>query len=365
MIFFDKVVKKIISSLSNNYTDNWDHVRFGKQKPIAATSFVRKSIQNKFRERGYYHIGTFEAVLRNSFQIHKFEFLYNQLVTAQDKDLLIQVLAYRVLGPTKVRLPLSNPAYWERIKELEKLCDKNDKIDPGFLHFSLEKVNLNPIGFPIEFYFTAAGIMTDFVVKQYEYNKNGVVIKADKGDNVIDGGGCWGDTALYFANEAGAQGKVFSFEFIPNNIEIFNKNISMNNNLRDSIELVNHPLWDNSSTKAFFKDFGPGSKVSMDRFADADGECMTKCIDDLVTEKKLDSLDFIKLDIEGAELKALEGAADSIKRFKPKIAVALYHNEEDFEAIPLYLKQLVPEYNFYFSHCTMYAEESILFAKAN
>ena len=48
------------------------------------------------------------------------------------------------------------------------------------------------------------------------------------GDYVIDAGGCYGDTALYFANEVGAKGKVFTYEFIPSNLTFLDKNISLN-----------------------------------------------------------------------------------------------------------------------------------------
>lgn len=61
-----------------------------------------------------------------------------------------------------------------------------------------------------------------FIQKQYEYFTDiNDSIKTEKGDVVIDAGGCWGDTALYFAHEAGNDGKVFSFEFIPKNLEVF------------------------------------------------------------------------------------------------------------------------------------------------
>lgn len=58
----------------------------------------------------------------------------------------------------------------------------------------------------------------------------------------------------------------------------------------------------------------------------------------------------IKMDIEGAELKALQGAENLIKKAKPKLAVCLYHRLEDFWAIPVYLKSLRPDYKFGVKH---------------
>jgi FkbM family methyltransferase len=364
MSFFEESLKEIVSSMFNDYDDNWDHLRFGQKQP-ATKNGIRTKIQKLLNRRGYYHVSAIQNLITNSQWIDKFQYLYNKLVSDGDKKLLLQVLSYRILGHRKVKLPLNTAGYWERIKAIENLCDKSDSIDPHFMHFILYKIDLNKINYPIEFYFTAGGILTDFIIKQYEYNKNGILIKAEKGDTVIDGGACWGDTALYFANEAGNNGKVFSFEFIPNNIKVFEKNILLNKNLKDIIELIKHPLWKDSSTKMYFKDNGPGSRVSIESFDSSEGECFTQSIDDLVEQQDLDKIDFIKMDIEGAEMNALEGASKTIKKFKPKLAIALYHSVDDFERIPVLIKEMVPEYKFYFSHCSINAEESILFAKVN
>jgi FkbM family methyltransferase len=359
--FFNTTLEQIFSNISNDYEDNWDYLRFGKKDPDVRNS-IRGNIQKLLNKRGYYHATRIKTLISASQQINKFEYLYTHLESEEDKKLLLKVLAYRILGHRKVKLPLNTPDYWAKIKSLESLEDKADYIDPKFMNFILYKINLKSIGYPIDFYFTGAGVLTDFIIKQYEYNKNGTTIKSEKGDVVIDGGACWGDTALYFSNEVGSDGKVFSFEFIPNNIKIFDKNISLNEDLKNRIELVPNPLWENSSTKIFFKDFGPGSKVSMKPFKEMDGECFTRSIDDFVMERKLAKIDFIKMDIEGAEMNAIRGAAQTIVQSKPKLAIALYHSADDFELIPKLIHELVPEYKFYFSHCTIYGEESMLFA---
>jgi FkbM family methyltransferase len=362
MSFFEESVKALVSSMFNDYNDNWDHMRFGHLEPIENRGF-RKRIGRILNRRGYYHLFTIQHLINNSQWIGKLEYLYNNLKSEEDKQLLIQVLAYRVLGHRKVRLPLNTKSYWKTLKSLEILCDQSDSIDPHFLHFILYKMNLNKINFPIEFYFTLGGILTDFIIKQYEYNKNGTIIKAELDDIVIDAGGCWGDTALFFANEVGENGKVFSFEFIPGNIEIFEKNVLLNQKLNCVIELIKNPLWKDSATKMYYKDNGPGSRVTLEKFKEMNGECNTLSIDDLVAQKGINKIDFIKMDIEGAETNALIGATNTIKSFRPKLAIALYHSVEDFERIPIFIKSIVPDYEFYFSHCSINAEESILFAK--
>lgn len=72
---------------------------------------------------------------------------------------------------------------------------------------------------------------------------------------------------------------------------------------------------------------------------------------------------YIKMDIEGAELEALKGAADIIKNNKPKLAICLYHQPQDFFEIPLYIKKLNPDYKLYVHHhnpnCAL---ETVLYA---
>lgn len=58
------------------------------------------------------------------------------------------------------------------------------------------------------------------------------------------------------------------------------------------------------------------------------------------------TVDYIKGDLEGFELKVLKGAAEIIKRDKPKIALTVYHNGNDWQEMLAYLRKLVPNYQY-------------------
>jgi hypothetical protein len=75
-------------------------------------------------------------------------------------------------------------------------------------------------------------------------------------------------------------------------------------------------------------------------------------------------VDFIKMDIEGAEMQALRGAEESIRRFRPKMAITVYHSLEDFWEIPKWIAQLGLGYRFYLRHFTIHQEETVLFGVA-
>ena len=67
-------------------------------------------------------------------------------------------------------------------------------------------------------------------------------------------------------------------------------------------------------------------------------------IDTLLEDERVT---YIKMDVEGAEMEALKGGKEQIKRNKPKLFIAAYHHDADIFLLPLFMWQLVPEYKVY------------------
>ena len=107
---------------------------------------------------------------------------------------------------------------------------------------------------------------------------------------------------------------------------------------------------------------GPASFVSASKTKYLNEKTYTISIDNLVKERNIPKIDFIKMDIEGAELNALKGAIKTIQEFRPKLAIAIYHQVKDFDNIVNFISNLNLEYKFYLGHYTIYAQETILFA---
>jgi FkbM family methyltransferase len=75
-------------------------------------------------------------------------------------------------------------------------------------------------------------------------------------------------------------------------------------------------------------------------------------IDNLVDELKLARVDYIKMDIEGAEQQAVLGARETLRRFRPRMALCTYHRAEDPERIPELVRAAWPGYRVACGPCT-------------
>jgi FkbM family methyltransferase len=86
-------------------------------------------------------------------------------------------------------------------------------------------------------------------------------------------------------------------------------------------------------------------------------EISVRRIDDVIDEP----FTFLKMDIEGGEYFALEGAKVSIQKFAPRLAVAVYHRVNDLWKIPELVLSFRDDYNVYLRHYTEGITETIMF----
>jgi len=202
-------------------------------------------------------------------------------------------------------------------------------------------------------------IVYTFLKRQYYFERGGVRIQPEPGERVIDAGACVGDTAVAFAARVGPAGRVYAFDPLPTHVTASRYNLEQNAftgrtavvplAVGSATSNANQTLSQATAVLPGFSVVGQEAKIPM------------TTIDDFVAAERPGRIDFIKMDIEGAELAALQGAAGTLLRDRPKLAISLYHRPEDFVTIPRFLSTMLPDYAFHLEHYTIHQEETVLY----
>ncbi|MDR1115891.1 MAG: FkbM family methyltransferase [Tannerella sp.] len=121
------------------------------------------------------------------------------------------------------------------------------------------------------------------------------------------------------------------------------------------IDVINKGIYGYAGRLPFRED---GTMLSM--ISDgADHDIEVDTIDHIVGG---DPVTYIKMDVEGAELQALKGAEQTIRNNRPVLGISIYHKQRDLINIPGYIKEIVPEYRFYFRVHKKLAIDTVLYA---
>lgn len=136
---------------------------------------------------------------------------------------------------------------------------------------------------------------------------------------------------------------------------------------KDKIEIVKKAVWDKEETLEFQQHkFQTCSKLV--KIAAPDKNTVDVVKVQTISIDKFSQLhpdlkvDYIKMDVEGAEQNALKGAIKTIQRDRPQLAISIYHTPQDFVEIPLYLHKNLKNYVFKLGHYCPNAAETVLYA---
>lgn len=203
-------------------------------------------------------------------------------------------------------------------------------------------------GLEQDFYTTSLGEMWTvktinplyFIVSDIDRYENYYHIK--KSDVVLDCGANEGALSVVYSKKVGETGKVYGFEPDSINIKLLNKTISLNN-AWNNFKLIEKAIWKNNETIEFFEE----GTVASSAFYNSENskKVLIKAItiDRFLKEENLKQLDFIKMDIEGAEIEALEGGIETIEKHQPNFAIASYHlinGEQTYIALETFFKKI-------------------------
>lgn len=181
------------------------------------------------------------------------------------------------------------------------------------------------------------------------------ILSPVKDEVFVDGGAYTGDTIIGLEEfcRGGCWKKVYACE--PDEINRSRLIKTCKARQYQNVEILPIGLWSKKTELHFNQQGKDWSRIS------ENGSCTVAVdsIDDLCWE---DKVTFIKMDIEGSELEALRGAERIIRRDKPRLAVSIYHKPEDYFEIPLYIKELVPEYKLYIRHHKFNKNDTVVYA---
>ena len=194
-------------------------------------------------------------------------------------------------------------------------------------------------------------VFGSFIAEQYRLPG---IVEPEKGDWVLDIGGLFGETSFWFSKYVGEEGRVFCFEPVLENYRVLLENFKAT--WAENVIPVNLAVGEKSG-EIKISGSGVGATTS-----DLGKTVSCTSIDDFVKTNNLDRVDMIKMDIEGYEMNALKGAVETLKKFKPKLALSVYHGGEDLARVPLFIEDLELGYRMYLRHFTPYHTDTILFA---
>ncbi|KKK94912.1 hypothetical protein LCGC14_2678090 [marine sediment metagenome] len=166
-------------------------------------------------------------------------------------------------------------------------------------------------------------------------------------DIVLDIGAYIGVSSMIFSKKVRDKGRVYAIEPVMHNI--IRKNTKENNII--NIHVIPKAIGDKvGKAEVEISDYGGDASITKREYTK--GYYTKKKVIDLTTldilaeELELERIDFIKIDIEGAEELAIRGADKIIKKFKPKWSISSYHI--DFKNEPQHRKliNLMLEYGY-------------------
>jgi FkbM family methyltransferase len=276
--------------------------------------------------------------------------LHSRLADDASRELLVDLLAYRVAGGRRV-------AFGPPPEELAAVCRFAQGAlasEPGRDGSAL--YDLEPLGIDLAVRAAPMFATHTFVLEQYRHP---AIDEANvrPGDHVVDGGAFWGDTALWLAEQCAPGGRVTAFEMDPASLPVLEGNLSENAALAERVHVRTEALW-HEPARLGLSPAGAATSV-----AQVDGGAVpATSLDRLLADGEIERVDFVKLDIEGAELSALRGAERAIRRFGPRLAIAIYHHWDDLIEIPRWLDSVAPDYRFALTHRSLHQFDTVLFA---
>ena len=345
-----RFLQTVADALGTHLADNIDHLfePWGRELPDPATVGDRSAEQLAVLDRC--------------------DTIWRSLGDEPSRSLLLRFLAFKALGPAHVRLQLHPSEYRRAVIGLSAgaLTQAAALPLPGMpLEWQMHQYDMTSVGLPISVIGPPLPLASTMLLSQYAYRDPAALAGPRPGDIALDAGGCWGETALWLAHIVGPEGWVHTFEPTPGNRHLLHRNLSLNPALASRITVWDDPLGATTGEAVWIPDVIAAGATTQSGAGDANGfptlELSTQTIDAFVAQAQLPRVDFLKVDVEGADLGVLHGAADTIRRDRPRLALACYHKPDDLVTIPDFISSLDVDYRWYLQCSTMTDVDTVAF----
>ena len=181
------------------------------------------------------------------------------------------------------------------------------------------------------------------------YEQFGVCL--EDGDVVFDLGANVGVFSVFAARK---KCSVYAFEPVGYIYDLLCRTLELNS-AQDIVTTVNMGVSDQyGEADIFLSEVNIGANTIMGKGENGQRIKLTT-IDQFVKDNQISKLDFIKADIEGAERLMLEGAKETLKNLRPKLAICTYHNPDDKDVLTSLIREANPAYKISYSSHKLFA----------
>lgn len=169
----------------------------------------------------------------------------------------------------------------------------------------------------------------------------------------VDAGSYNGDTIKEFIKwTTGLYKRIYSFEANNEMFDVINKYIESEN--VKNIIFTPKATWSKKDKLNFVKD-SSASRIGIEGGVSVEAIDIDSVVGD-------DKVTYIKMDVEGSELQSLKGAQNIIRKYKPRLAISVYHRPDDIIEIAEYILTLNPDYKLLLRQYNSNFWETILYA---
>ena len=247
-----------------------------------------------------------------------------------------------IQGKSRYGILVISPEKLRDIKQLSVIIGVNRGKENVYSQLSLLNVPDEDIFIP----------QKDWWIGKYDQYFDEDILKPSKKECFVDGGALDGNDSIRFirwSNET--YNKVIALEPDKKNCDETRRALAIFPNA----QVYEKGLWKENTMLRFNSGAQENSAIS----DTGEMQIETVAIDEL---EQSNEVSFIKMDIEGSEAMALEGARNTIIKNRPKLAICVYHKPEDIISLPAMILDMIPDYKLYLRHYSYTDTETVLYA---